>query len=252
MRKKKHEEHENHERWLVSYADFITLLFAFFTVLYATAQTDQAKLTAVVDALNAAFDGGMPDATVSSRTQGTTNIGLTETHQTMQTDTVSVVESIKRGLKGSLSDNVVQIGMVNQTLVVALPEQLAFAAGSADLNPAAFDTLGRIAEVVAPVEAIVEISGQADGTPLRPGSPFGDNWGLAAARATAVARHLERRGVSRDKLVASASVVVREESEARSVTLRIRAAAPSTGRDLTFQLDREGLLGEGETAERRR
>ena len=48
-RKKKHEEHENHERWLVSYADFITLLFAFFTVLYATAQTDQAKLEAVVD-----------------------------------------------------------------------------------------------------------------------------------------------------------------------------------------------------------
>ena len=58
----KHAEHENHERWLVSYADFITLLFAFFTVLYATAQTDQQKIKAVVDGMNAVFDGGMPDA----------------------------------------------------------------------------------------------------------------------------------------------------------------------------------------------
>ena len=54
-RKIKHPEHVNHERWLVSYADFITLLFAFFTVLYATAQTDQGKVNKLVGAVEKAF-----------------------------------------------------------------------------------------------------------------------------------------------------------------------------------------------------
>ncbi|MDC4226405.1 MAG: hypothetical protein MPW15_19680 [Candidatus Manganitrophus sp.] len=55
MKKKKHEEHENHERWLVSYADFITLLFAFFVVMYSTSSVREGKFRAVADSLNSAF-----------------------------------------------------------------------------------------------------------------------------------------------------------------------------------------------------
>lgn len=129
-RKKAHEDHVNHERWLVSYADFITLLFAFFTVLYATAQTDQAKLEAVVNGLNAAFEGGMPIAVFSDAAMGTAAVGLEETHVTLVSDTQSLVVSMKRGLQGSLSDNVVQIGFVEQDLTVALPaERLTASAG---------------------------------------------------------------------------------------------------------------------------
>ena len=56
MRKKKHEEHVNHERWLVSYADFITLLFAFFVTLYAISQVDAKKMGKLVDSMQTAFD----------------------------------------------------------------------------------------------------------------------------------------------------------------------------------------------------
>ncbi|HLG96306.1 MAG TPA: flagellar motor protein MotB [Bryobacteraceae bacterium] len=57
MPRKKHEEHENHERWLVSYADFITLLFAFFVVMFATSQTDKAKAQQVADSVKKALEG---------------------------------------------------------------------------------------------------------------------------------------------------------------------------------------------------
>src|SRR5215472_12161911 len=57
MARKKHEEHPNHERWLVSYADFITLLFAFFVVMFATSQTDKAKAQQVADSVKKALDG---------------------------------------------------------------------------------------------------------------------------------------------------------------------------------------------------
>ena len=60
-KKKANAEHENHERWLVSYADFITLLFAFFVVMFASSQTDKAKAQAVSESVKDALEkGGVP------------------------------------------------------------------------------------------------------------------------------------------------------------------------------------------------
>jgi len=245
-RKKAHEEHANHERWLVSYADFITLLFAFFTVLYATAQTDQEKLQAVVNGLNAAFQGGMPIAVFADAAMGTAEIGLDETHVTLVADTQSLVVSMKRGLQGSLSDNVVQIGMVDQTLTVALPARLAFATGSAELHPSAFNVLSEVARVLATAPATVEVVGHADALPVSPDSPFVDNWGLASARSLAAVRFLQKRGVPAEKLTATAGISNTTEAEDRAVTLRIHADRPSLGGELTEGLNNAGLLPNGE------
>lgn len=70
-RKQKHEAHENHERWLVSYADFITLLFAFFVVMFATSQTDKAKAKAVSDSVTEALQNGGVAASVHEIMGGT-------------------------------------------------------------------------------------------------------------------------------------------------------------------------------------
>src|SRR5690242_9391465 len=70
-RKKAHAEHENHERWLVSYADFITLLFAFFVVMFATSQTDKAKAQQVSDAVKEALENGGVKAAVHEILGGT-------------------------------------------------------------------------------------------------------------------------------------------------------------------------------------
>ena len=240
--KKKHEEHENHERWLVSYADFITLLFAFFTVLYATSQTDQQKLEAVIDSLNAAFNGGMPHAVFNSVGVGTANVGLIDPRFSVVSDTTTMVESMRRGLRGSLSDNVVQVGLVNQRLQVRLPERIAFAAGSADLHPSAFGILTEVAEVVGPTPARLRVVGYADGAPLKPGSAFGDNWGLAAARSVAAVRYLAKRGIPPERLTASAEVTTERTDEARAITIHVDLDEPALGAALTEELDRTGLI----------
>ena len=245
-RKKAHEDHVNHERWLVSYADFITLLFAFFTVLYATAQTDQAKLEAVVNGLNAAFEGGMPIAVFSDAAMGTAAVGLDETHVTLVSDTQSLVVSMKRGLQGSLSDNVVQIGFVEQDLTVALPARLAFATGSAELHPSAFNVLTEVARVLIKAPATIEVIGHADAIPVPADSPFVDNWGLAAARSLAAVRFLQKRGIPAERLTASAGITGNTEAEDRAVTLRIHADTPSLGGDLSEGLNRAGLLPDAE------
>lgn len=236
MGKKKHEEHENMERWLVSYADFITLLFAFFTVLYATAQSDQQKLEAVIDSMNAAFEGGMPKA-VMDVFSGTANSDIIPTHLNNDVSAVPVIDNIKQNLTGSLSDHVVQIGLVEQELVLLIPQTLLFAAGSADLHPAAFDLLGEIATAVAGTPARVEVLGRADGTPVPPGGPFRDNWDLASARATATVRFLERRGLRPDRMSATGVVTAEEDPAERSVTLRIRVEEPAAAADVAEKVD---------------
>src|SRR5215472_14383091 len=70
-RKKKHAEHENHERWLVSYADFITLLFAFFVVMFASSQTDKAKAKQVSDSVKEALENGGVSSAVKEILGGT-------------------------------------------------------------------------------------------------------------------------------------------------------------------------------------
>lgn len=241
-RKPKHEEHENHERWLVSYADFITLLFAFFTVLYATSQTDQQKLEAVIDSLNAAFHGGMPNAVFPSVGVGTTNVGLIEPHLSIVSDSVTMVESLRRGLRGSLSDNVVQIGFVNQRLTMVLPERIAFAVGSAELHPNAFGVLSEVAKVVAPTPARLRVIGRADATPIAPGSPFEDNWSLATARATAAVRFLEKKGIAAPRLVASGEVSGTVSADDRAIVIQIDMDEPTLGRSLAHDLMKEGLI----------
>ena len=154
-RKKKHPEHENLERWLVSYADFITLLFAFFTVLYATSASDSDKLESVIDGINAAFDQ-LPLKIFDVLTPGIARYDLTGTQLTMEEASDPTILSLKRNLSGSLSDNVVQIGLVEQNLTLVIPDKLLFAPGSAELHPAAYKVLGEIANVVKDTTADIQ------------------------------------------------------------------------------------------------
>ncbi|MBM4389635.1 MAG: OmpA family protein [Deltaproteobacteria bacterium] len=223
MARKKHEEHENHERWLISYADFITLLFAFFVVLYATASTDKLKLDALVDGLTAAFQGGKPVVMFDNeRHKRDAGPSIDDYSLNLSAQADPVLRTLKMHLDGSLSDNVVQIGVHNQTLTVELPERLLFTPGSAELHPSAFDTLTRIAEALKTEEIMIDVSGHADGVPVT-GGPHVDNWGLASARAVATTRFLQSRGVPLGHLVASATLTRATNPEARAVTLRVLA-----------------------------
>lgn len=223
-RKVRHEEHENHERWLVSYADFITLLFAFFTVLYATAQTDQTKLTAVIAGMNAAFDGGMSGALMDVLQADPDPPDLHDPVPVpvAQEAAAPLLYSIKRNLQGSLSDNVVQVGLVDQSLTVVLPERLLFSPGSAELHPTAYALLAQVVAALGGAPATVEVIGRADAAPVPTGGRWADNWELASARALTTARYLVRKGLPADHVTASASVGLVVDAELRTVTLRVR------------------------------
>jgi chemotaxis protein MotB len=237
-RKVRHEEHENHERWLVSYADFITLLFAFFTVLYATAQTDQKKLDAVVNGMNAAFEGGMPQALLDVLAMQPEPPDLPEIvpNHLAQEAADPLIFTIKRNLAGSLSDHVVQMGLVDQELTLVLPERLLFAPGSAELHPSAFAVLSEIARLLATAPVTIEVIGHADGLPVVAGGRWDDNWDLAGARSLTTVRYLARHGIPVEALTASANITRLADAEARAVTLRVHVADPAPAAEIADQL----------------
>lgn len=245
-RKKKHEEHENAERWLVSYADFITLLFAFFTVLYATSKSDAAKLEAVVDSMNAAFEGGMPQAILDSLSMGSTDSPLDPVHMSLEGASMPTLDNLRQNLSGSLSDRTVQIGLVEQTLTLRLPGKLMYGPGSADLHPSAFPLLGDIAAALEGAPATVEVTGHADGAALPSDSRFQDNWELATERALSTVRWLEKRGLKPDQLLVSGTITSTTDAENRSVTMTVKCDDPAVSAEIV-----EKLRASGATVERR-
>ncbi len=220
-RKKKHEEHANHERWLVSYADFITLLFAFFTVLYATKDSSPAKMKEIEASIESAFQGGLPTAILQWLALG--GKGELDTSP-LAHDAVADPEAVtlRKTLDGSLTDHTVQIGFVEQDLRLVPRNRHLFPPGSAELHPAAFDWLSRIGEAIAQGTADLEVVGHADAAAIPPGSRFEDNWDLAAARSAAAARYLVGKGLPPDRIGAIARVTDGVDPDARALTVTIR------------------------------
>lgn len=229
MAKKKHEEHGNHERWLVSYADFMTLLFAFFVVLWSSSKSDSKKMEAVIDGMQAAFLGG-PLPALGDVGKGEAPDTPIQPPLTVASATNPTMESLRTRLTGSLSDNVVQVGLIDNTLTVVVREQVLFDSGSADIHPAAYGTLTALADAVRDEPVVLQVVGHADGTAIS-GPPFEDNWGLASTRAVNTVRALQRRELPMDQLSSGAEITGSTNPERRAVTFRIVAKdnAPTAG-----------------------
>lgn len=197
-RKPKIPEHVNHERWLVSYADFITLLFAFFTVLYATAQTDQGKVNKLVGAVERAFAAGLfsmgsdqptlIDAGTSSG-DGVYDLGLNLRELETELRTTLEEEGFGAGGPGD-----VRIERHAEGLSVLLQTRHFFSPGSDHLRPEALAPLGKAVRLLQRVKHRLRIEGHTDDTPIRRG-PFPSNWELSSARALAVLHWLSAEGV---------------------------------------------------------
>lgn len=234
-KKARHEEHENHERWLVSYADFMTLLFALFTVLYASANTDAKKMEEVVKGMNSALDGGMPDFFLKEAPPPGNPESSPLIRMLTPESSEPLVNRLKQTLNGSLSDNVVQIGLVDQELTLVFPERFLFGPGSAQIQPGAFPNLRSIASTVAGQPVAVDVVGFADGTRVN-GGLWEDNWALASARALATVRYLVKQGVGESQLRACASLEQRTGDEARAVVIKVRVTDSGAASDIAAKL----------------
>ena len=205
MSKKKHEEHENHERWLVSYADFITLLFAFFVVMYSVSSVNEGKYRTVSDSIKAALNPVV--SAPSSKLAFTLGTAKPALIQPAIKDAKEPVTRRLRALMKSLKDQaqfeVVQVAeRATGEIVITIPDQVLFTSGEADVKPEALPFLQGLAEAMIELNRQVRIEGHTDNVPIRT-VQFPSNWELSATRAVIVVRVLsELYGVPGDHLAA--------------------------------------------------
>src|SRR5262245_8326149 len=159
MRRRKHEEpHPNHERWLVSYADFITLLFAFFTTLYAMSVVDADKAERLVYSIQQSF-GTMPMG-------GQVIEPPTFPGDAAAPDNKQEMEHLEEQTRELREDKEFQNGMnVRETeegLVISLADTMFFKAGGTELSPESLPALRKVAELVAPLANHVRVEGHTD------------------------------------------------------------------------------------------
>lgn len=207
MKKKKHADHVNHERWLVSYADFITLLFAFFVIMYAISQADVVKFKKVSASIKEAFEssgplgsielkgtsGGtavtpfdppvVPGGRIVDLPAGKTNVAM-DADPELQLAREQLEESIALELGSSHLSEALQTRFENRGLVLTLATQDLFAPGSSQVREDFQPLLDRVAKVVARGKRQVRIEGHADVLE----SKGGGGWELSVARATSVAK----------------------------------------------------------------
>jgi chemotaxis protein MotB len=217
-RKKKQPEHVNHERWLVSYADFITLLFAFFVVMFATSQADKGKAQQVSDSITKALEGekvGARIAAVLGGTVGDTGQGNAMSHgpggakeipkvkkkdDPKVADLASSMKVLTEVLAPEIKAGRIQVTMQSRGLVISFTQAALFPSGEDVISASAYEGMNRVAEAVRKIPNPVRLEGHTDSQPIR-NSSFENNWELSAARSIAVLNVLtDRFGVPHERL----------------------------------------------------
>lgn len=192
-RRRKHEEgHANHERWLVSYADFITLMFAFFVVMFATAQSDKAKTQAVSEAVDRALKQDNIAEKVKKMLKADKKSASVENVNLLQqkpvkdgTELTPALKKLTAELEGDIKAGRIQINLEPRGLVISLREGAFFAPGHDAIAKDGYGTIGKLAAVMKPMTNPVRLEGHTDSNPIS-NSRFRNNWELSAARSIAV------------------------------------------------------------------
>ncbi|HUK34362.1 MAG TPA: OmpA family protein [Vicinamibacterales bacterium] len=196
-----HTRRPSHERWLVSYADFITLLFAFFAMLYASSRIDAHKLQQVSQALQVAFDKTAQGRAAAVGTGVLPERGSRLVPSALDARTLG--ERMTRALASELQAHQIEIGVESRGLVLSIPEAGTFSTGSDQLSPTAEGLISRVASVLADAPNQVRVEGHTDDVPIHTWR-FNSNWDLSTARATRVVEFLSSRsGIAPARLSAA-------------------------------------------------
>lgn len=220
MRRFERRKHVSHERWLVSYADFITLLFAFFVVLYASSKADQKKQQQVAQAIDSAFHalGIFPDAarrdaalkniSAISRDQAATPMNIVMGEDVLapaqvKEDLEHIQKQLEKMLSNQIAQHTVAIQMGKDGLVISLREAGFFSSGSATPHPGSIPILRQIASSLGKTSYTLRVEGHTDNVPIH-NSEFDSNWELSTSRATHIARiFLASEAIQPDRLSAA-------------------------------------------------
>ncbi len=206
-KKPKPPEHENLERWLVSYADFITLLFATFVVLYALSQTDVAELSKIDESLQRAFstssilqgNDGVLDSGQSILDAGAGNGFIQELmaeyiSAKYESQSFEQIEKSIDQLKKNGQLEGVEAQITDQGLSITFDDKYLFDSGSAELSPASKKLLDKIGVLIFEkfVMHNIRVEGHTDSMPIA-SAKYPSNWELSSARACTIVRYMIQR-----------------------------------------------------------
>jgi chemotaxis protein MotB len=208
-RRSKHAAHENLERWLVSYADFITLMFAFFVVMFASSQTDRGKAQQVSESVRRALEenqlasaiAGILGGAVGEKGKGNAMLkgpGGTKTQPTSKeknlfwADLVPSLQLLTQELQSEIAAGKLSVKLEPRGLVVSLSEAAFFPTGEDTIDPATYPSIEKIAAAVRKLPNPVRLEGHTDSVPIH-NARFRSNWELSAARAIAMLNLLTTR-----------------------------------------------------------
>jgi chemotaxis protein MotB len=228
-RRKPPPSHENHERWLVSYADFMTLLFAFFVVMFASSQTDKSRARQVSQSVEKALKEGKSVAirpavalilggTVDDKGRGNAQMkgsgGANKEVKPPVDPPVKVVEvapkqvlelapsmkNLTTELAKEIKDGKLEVKFETRGLVVSMKQAAFFPSGNDTISPETYSVIEKVAAALKAVSNPLRIEGHTDSIPIHT-ARFRSNWELSAARGISMMELLaDRFGVSRQRV----------------------------------------------------
>lgn len=222
--KYKDEEPEKNDRWLVSYADFITLLFAFFVVMYSISSVNEGKYRVLSDSMSSAFDPSQEGLSVQLDSPLKPPIiehGITISRlrpniinsnypsmmsgvQANEKDKMalrSIAGRIEKSLSSLIDKNLVYVKMHNLWIEVEIKSSILFTSGSSDLSKESQPVLKELSKVLNQYNNQIQVEGFTDNVPIST-DVFPSNWELSASRAASVVHLLSKAGVDPRRLSA--------------------------------------------------
>ncbi|PUA29698.1 MAG: flagellar motor protein MotB [Cellvibrio sp. 79] len=237
VRRRREDIHINHERWLISYADFITLLFAFFVVMYSISQVNVSKYRVLSDTFIEAFnqptnsqtnaepseqlnpsndvitpiDMGktaqntadqIPNVIVDQDPSAQTTSSAATSADAVTSDELSQISDlVTEKFSQLINDQMIQVSSNELWLQIELKDSILFGSGSADASEQAQKIFDEIAEILKNYSNPVQVEGFTDNIPIK--SPkYPTNWELSTARASTIVKYLAAKGVSPERLSA--------------------------------------------------
>jgi chemotaxis protein MotB len=208
VRNKKHVEHENHDRWLVSYADFITLLFAFFVVMFASSQTDKGKAQQVSESVKKAFEEDKMKAAIAAILGGTVDdkgqgnlqmkgpggaVKFTKNQEIppvtspaiTYAELVPSMRMLQQQLRPEIDSGMLELKMEARGLVISLRQAAFFPSGQDTIEAGTHGTIEKLAAIIHKLPNRMRFEGHTDGIPIH-NARFSSNWELSSARSVAM------------------------------------------------------------------
>lgn len=227
----------SHERWLVSYADFVTLLFAFFVVMYSISQVSEQKYRELSEMLDAAF----------SSPPSLTERLMPNESTTLLSSEFAHIASLREDLMDSLlhvvsPDHITITGNESWT-EIALDAELVFESGEAEISDEAKQIFLELTDTLSSYDNAIAVAGHTDNLPIN-NSRFSNNWALSSARAVSVVRLLSSQGIEPRRLSAigygefhpvASNNTAAGRNKNRRVVLRVNHVAPKTS-DTIFNI----------------